>query len=75
MSMDSAMVVPKRAEQWAVVYSCGSVLVIFENEQDALCEASRFGGAAVRLVQNALPMSDSEESAASLLILAAPAGA
>ncbi len=38
-------------EQWGVVYSYGSVLTVFENEQDAQNEAAGFGGAVVRLVK------------------------
>jgi hypothetical protein len=38
--------------QWGVVYSYGSVLAIFENEQDAQDEATSFGGAVVRIARN-----------------------
>jgi hypothetical protein len=38
-------------EQWGVVYSYGSVLAVFENEQDAQNEATGFGGAVVRLAK------------------------
>lgn len=40
------------AGQWGVVYFYGSVLVTFENEQDAQNEATSFGGAVVRIVRN-----------------------
>ena len=56
--MDTKTVAVKCAEKWGVVYSYGSVLAIFENEQEALLEASRFGGAVVRIVQNVLGMAD-----------------
>lgn len=36
-------------DHWGVVYSYGSVLAVFDNEQDARTEASGFGGAVVRL--------------------------
>ena len=39
-------------EQWGVVYSYGSVLAVFENEQDAQSEAISFGGAVVRLARS-----------------------
>lgn len=37
--------------QWGVVYSYGSVLAVFENEQDAQSEAISFGGAVVQLAK------------------------
>lgn len=37
---------------WGVVYSYGSVLTVFDNEQDARTEAIGFGGAVVRLACN-----------------------
>lgn len=37
--------------QWGVVYSYGSVLAVFENEQDAQSEAIGFGGAVVQLAK------------------------
>lgn len=71
--MDTKTVAMKRAEQWGVVYSYGSVLAIFENEQDALLEADSFGGAAVRIVQEALGVSDSGKPDATLQVLTAQA--
>lgn len=71
--MDTKTVAMKRAEQWGVVYSYGSVLAIFDNEQDALLEASSFGGAAVRIVQEALGMSEGGKPDATLQVLAAQA--
>lgn len=50
--MDTTTVAAKGAEQWGVVYPYGSVLAIFENEQEALSEANCFGGAVVRIVRD-----------------------
>jgi len=47
-------------DRWGVVYSYGSVLAVFDNEQDARMEAISFGGAVVRLacsLWNSLNMS------------------
>lgn len=41
------------SEQWGVVYSYGSVLATFENEQDAQNEALCFNGAVVRIARSA----------------------
>ena len=71
--MDTKTVAIKRAEQWGVVYSYGSVLAVFENEQDALLEANSFGGAAVRIVQEVRRMSDGDNPEAALQALAPPA--
>lgn len=38
--------------QWGVVYSYGSVLTMFDTEQDAQDEAISFGGAVVQLARN-----------------------
>lgn len=50
--MDTTKTAVTGAERWGVVYPYGSVLAIFENEQEALSEASCFGGAVVRIVQD-----------------------
>lgn len=41
----------KDATDWGVVYSYGSVLALFDTEQDARDEASCYGGAVVRLAR------------------------
>ncbi len=71
--MDTKTVAMKGAEQWGVVYSYGSVLAIFENEQDALLEANSFGGAAVRIVQKALGVCDGGKPDATLQLQATQA--
>jgi pantothenate kinase type III len=50
--MDIVKMDTEDAGQWGVVYSYGSVLATFENEQDAQNEADCFGGAAVRIARN-----------------------
>ncbi|MGE6530617.1 hypothetical protein ACQKEM_16695 [Pseudomonas sp. NPDC077382] len=47
--MDFIKVDNGNPERWGVVYSYGSVLTVFDNEQDAQTEAISFGGAVVRL--------------------------
>ncbi|AHL77635.1 hypothetical protein CH92_09930 [Stutzerimonas stutzeri] len=42
------------AGSWGVVYSYGSVLAVFQNEQDAQNEAASFGGAVVRIARDFL---------------------
>ncbi|MGK9067385.1 hypothetical protein [Stutzerimonas chloritidismutans] len=49
--MDVTTVDSQDAVQWGVVYSYGSVLTLFETEQDALNEASTFGGAVVQMAR------------------------
>ncbi|MFG3454182.1 MULTISPECIES: hypothetical protein [Pseudomonadaceae] len=50
--MDTMKIDSEDAGQWGVVYSYGSVLAMFENEQDAQNEAASFGGAVVRIARN-----------------------
>jgi hypothetical protein len=50
--MDIVKMDTEDAGHWGVVYSYGSVLATFENEQDAQNEADCFGGAAVRIARN-----------------------
>ncbi len=50
--MDATTVDRKDAAQWGVVYSYGSVLAMFDSEQDAQNEALSFGGAVVQLARN-----------------------
>lgn len=71
--MDTKTVAMTGAEQWGVVYSYGSVLAVFDNEQDALLEANSFGGATVRLVEEALGVSGDSKLDAALPLLAAQA--
>lgn len=74
MDITTQAMVQNPAEQWGVVYPYGSVLAIFENEQDALSEASCFGGAVVRIVREALSaVSAGNESANGVQPLAANA--
>ncbi|QGZ31436.1 hypothetical protein [Stutzerimonas stutzeri] len=42
------------AGDWGVVYSYGSVLAVFQSEQDAQDEAASFGGAVVRIARSVL---------------------
>lgn len=74
MDITTQAVFQRPAEQWGVVYPYGSVLAIFENEQDALSEASCFGGAVVRIVQEVWSaVSADSESGTSMQELAANA--
>ena len=50
--MDTTRLDTEGAGQWGVVYSYGSVLAMFENEQDAQDEAASFGGAVVRIARD-----------------------
>lgn len=50
--MDTTNMETENTSLWGVVYSYGSVLALFENEQDAQTEAASFGGAAVRIARN-----------------------
>jgi hypothetical protein len=50
--MDMTKMDTEDAGQWGVVYSYGSVLAVFQNEQDAQYEAASFGGAVVRIARN-----------------------
>lgn len=50
--MDTAKLDGEEAGHWGVVYSYGSVLAVFDNEQEALNEAACFGGAAVQLARS-----------------------
>ncbi|MGM3388049.1 hypothetical protein KXR94_10385 [Stutzerimonas stutzeri] len=50
--MDISSVEGQDVVQWGVVYSYGSVLAMFDTEQDAQNEAALFGGAVVRLARN-----------------------
>jgi nitrous oxide reductase accessory protein NosL len=50
--MDTTRLDTEDAGQWGVVYSYGSVLAVFENEQDAQDEATSFGGAVVRVARD-----------------------
>jgi len=47
--MDAIKLDGEEAGHWGVVYSYGSVLAVFDNEQDAQNEAACFGGAAVQI--------------------------
>lgn len=49
--MDIIKADTENTERWGVVYSYGSVLAVFENEQDAQNEALGFGGAVVQLAK------------------------
>lgn len=76
MDITTQAMLQNPAEQWGVVYPYGSVLAIFENEQDALSEASCFGGAVVRIVQEAWgAVSAGSESATGMQQLVADATA
>lgn len=50
--MDITKMESEDAGDWGVVYSYGSVLAVFQNEQDAQNEAATFGGAVVRIARN-----------------------
>lgn len=45
--MDRSVITNETTGHWGVVYSYGSVLALFETEQDATREATCFGGAVV----------------------------
>ncbi|WP_417777169.1 hypothetical protein [Stutzerimonas xanthomarina] len=47
--MDFIKADSENSGRWGVVYSYGSVLAVFDNEQDAQLEAIGFGGVVVRL--------------------------
>lgn len=47
--MDFIKADSENPDRWGVVYSYGSVLAVFDNEQDAQVEAIGFGGAVVRV--------------------------
>lgn len=50
--MDAIKLDGEESGQWGVVYSYGSVLAVFDNEQDAQNEAACFGGSVVQLARN-----------------------
>jgi hypothetical protein len=50
--MDVTTVDNQDAAEWGVVYSYGSVLALFDTEQDAQNEALSFGGAVVRVARS-----------------------
>lgn len=49
--MDVTTVEMQDTADWGVVYSYGSVLALFDSEQDAQNEALSFGGAVVRVAR------------------------
>ncbi len=49
--MDRSTIETENHGQWGVVYSYGSVLAVFDSEQDAQNEATLFGGAVISLAR------------------------
>jgi hypothetical protein len=50
--MDTTRLGTEDTRLWGVVYSYGSVLAMFDNEQDAQDEATSFNGAVVRIARD-----------------------